>query len=239
MNIRIPQSGSAAKLALDYLTRQGVAVTHTQMLELVARLHGYQNLQAMKADEATKFADPHALTSESSTEYSLKDGQDHAWVTAGSISVRIAKKDEGVRVELFAIGAEDVAPSAQAELSFDDVPASAEDLERVCMQYEVATGEPREIARDLVKKLGFQPALDQMRNTNEMVIGLGPFVVRSVEAHGYWNEHQGWVYDKRSATGYEKHQVEAPSGLNPDAELVPYDTAVDFNPDDQPDGDRE
>jgi hypothetical protein len=234
MDIRIPQSGNAAKQARSYLASQGVAVTHTQALELVARLHGYADLQAMKADEATRYADPHALKSESANEYVLKEGQSHAWVTVDQVSVRIARKEDLARVELFTAGEEDMAPATGAELAFADAKLSAEGLERLCMQYEAATGESGDMARRLVQAWGSGSALRQLRENMELVIGLGPCLVRSATAQGYWNENQGWVFDKRSATGYAVGQLQSLNGFPADAQLVDYDNAVDFDPNEEP-----
>lgn len=235
MDIRIPRSGTAAKQARNYLASQGVAVTHTQMLELVARLHGYADLQAMKADEAHRYVDPHALKSESSNEYVLQPGQSPAWVLVDQVSVRIARKDEGVLVALYAAGAEDAAPFAQA----GSVPGmvsevSEEDLERLRMQYEVAIGESGDYALCLVEEKGLRAALDQLFERKDLVLSIGPYVVRSESERGYWNTHQGWVYDKRSATGYASNTLSGLAGLAADAQMVLYTSAVDFTPDAEP-----
>lgn len=115
-----------------------------------------------------------------------------------------------------------------------DAPAPAEEtLARVCMQYEVATGESGDDARTLIARIGLEAALERWTNELELVIGLGPYVVRAESATGFWNEHQGWVFDKRSATGYQKDGVKDLPGLQHDAELVEYESAVDF-PADEP-----
>jgi hypothetical protein len=105
---------------------------------------------------------------------------------------------------------------------------SDEDMERICMQYEVATQEAGAVARELVEKIGMPEALEQWSSERELVISLAPFIVRSEEATGYWNEHQGWVFDKRSATGYAADRRDNWSELQSDAKLVSYDTAIDF-----------
>lgn len=102
-----------------------------------------------------------------------------------------------------------------------------EDMARVCMQYEVATQESSDAARALVERIGLAAALEQWENDRELAIRLGPCIVRSELESGYWNENQGWVFDKRSATGYSVDRKDG-SALAPDAKLVDYATAVDF-----------
>lgn len=108
------------------------------------------------------------------------------------------------------------------------VVPSDEDMARVCMQYEVATHTSGDIARALVERIGLEAAMLRWKDDDEFVIRLGPCVVRSVSANGFWNEHQGWVFDKRSATGYAPDRDDNWGALEPDAELVDYATAVDF-----------
>lgn len=105
---------------------------------------------------------------------------------------------------------------------------SDEDMARVCKQYETATQESGDTARALVERIGLEAAMLRWQDVDEFVIRLGPCIVRSESENGYWNEHQGWVFDKRSATGYSADRKDDWSALTPDAELVDYATAVDF-----------
>lgn len=105
MNIRTPQPTQAARLLKSYFSGQGIAVTHSQALEAVARLHGYQDWQAMKAD--IRFADAPALVPVSSNEYELRDKEHSAWIGVDNISVCVTRNDEGVSVDLYAKGRED------------------------------------------------------------------------------------------------------------------------------------
>lgn len=105
MNIRIPRSGKAAKIAQEFLKTLGFKVPHAQALELIARLHGYPDWHAMDAD--TRFAEAPALKPVSSNEYELTAKQPAAWVTVDTISVSITRTDEGVVVDLYAKGKED------------------------------------------------------------------------------------------------------------------------------------
>lgn len=106
MTFRNPQSGNTARIAKAYLKTQGIAITHAQALELVARFNGYTDNQAMQAD--TKFVDPLVLVPVSSNEFTLVGPkQTGVWLTVENISVHVKKDDDGVSVDLFALGKED------------------------------------------------------------------------------------------------------------------------------------
>ncbi len=106
MNIRVPQSGQAARIAKAYLKTLGIDLKHTQALELIARLHGYTDNQAMQADP--RFRDAPVLRADACDEYTLvASKQSSVWVTVENISVYIKKDDEGVAVDLFPTGQED------------------------------------------------------------------------------------------------------------------------------------
>lgn len=105
MNIRVPQSGKAAKIAKSFLKSQGLDVTHAQALELVARLHGYADNQAMQND--IRFRDPLALKAESSNEFEFKSPRNNSiWISVENVSVYVKRADEGVIVDLYAKGKE-------------------------------------------------------------------------------------------------------------------------------------
>lgn len=118
MNIRIPQSGNAARIAKAYLQSLGLALTHQQSLELVARLHGYQSWQAMAADK--RFENRPVLKAVSSDEFELVANEPSAWVTVDNISVYIRRNDEGVSVDLFPKGHENMESPAGTWLTFDE-----------------------------------------------------------------------------------------------------------------------
>jgi len=105
MNIRTPQPTQAARLLKAFFASQGVEISHSQALEAVSRLHGYQNYQAMQAD--TRFADAPALKPVSSNEYELGEKEHSVWIGVDGISVYVARNDEGVSVDLYAKGHED------------------------------------------------------------------------------------------------------------------------------------
>lgn len=164
MTICIHPNAAAIEQAQAYLKSQGVTLSESQLLELTARLHGYENLPVMQ----------------------------------------IAGLPEN--------------PPAPGE----------EELARVCMQYEAATGEPGVAALALVERIGLPGAIEEWNNNQELCIRLGPCVIRCESETGFWNENQGWVFDKRSATGYPADYKDDCQPLKPDAELVDYATAVDF-----------
>ncbi len=137
MNIRIPQSGNAAKLAKDYLQSQGCKVSHQQCLELVARLHGYQSWQAMHSD--SRFADKLALKPASSIEYTLDPKASAVWVEVQNISVHIRRNDEGVSVDLFPVGREDAESLVGTWLTFDEAQVDVEEAQaNFWLQYDRA-----------------------------------------------------------------------------------------------------
>lgn len=105
MNIRTPQSGNAARIAKAYLKTLGIDLKHAQALELIARLHGYTDNQAMQTD--ANFQDPLALVAEGSTDFKMVGPkQSSVYVTVENISVYIKRDDEGVSVDLFPLGRE-------------------------------------------------------------------------------------------------------------------------------------
>lgn len=140
MNIRIPRSGQAAKLAKAFLREQGIEASHQQCLELVARLHGYQDWHAMEADK--RFEHKPALKPVSSDEYELTEGSLSAWVQVENISVYVRRNDEGVSVDLFPVGQEDGGSLVGTWLTFDeakldeDEEATGRGLKRIWIQRE-------------------------------------------------------------------------------------------------------
>lgn len=123
MNIRTPQPTQAARLLKAFFSTQGVTVTHSQALEAVARLHGYQTWQALQADE--RFGEAPALKPLSSNEYALTAKANSAWVQVDGINVSVTRTDEGVLVDLYKKGAEDNS-LAVAGLLFQEVLSEAE-----------------------------------------------------------------------------------------------------------------
>ncbi len=124
MNIRTPQPTQAARLLKAFFATQGVAVSHNQALEAVARLHGYQSWQALCADE--DFSEPPALKPTTSRQYSLTEKTDAAWIKVDTINVSVTRTDEGVAVDLYKAGVENDC-LASAQLLFAEV-LTQEDL---------------------------------------------------------------------------------------------------------------
>ena len=50
MNIRTPQPSQQAKILRSFFASQGISVRHTVALEAIARVSGYPNTQALRAD---------------------------------------------------------------------------------------------------------------------------------------------------------------------------------------------
>lgn len=119
MNLRIPRSGQAAKIVKSYLASEGITVQHTQALELVARLHGYESWQAMKADK--RFAHAPGLKPVSCDEYDFQyPRSESVWVGVENVSVYIKREHEGVVVDLFAKGHEDHGSLASTYLFYEE-----------------------------------------------------------------------------------------------------------------------
>jgi hypothetical protein len=119
MNIRVPASGNAAKIAKAFLKTQGIEIKHAQALELVARLHGYKDNQAMQAD--VNFADPMALAAESNVDFEFKGPRNSSvWISVENISVYVKRADEGVIVDLYKKGCEDEESLAGTYLEYNE-----------------------------------------------------------------------------------------------------------------------
>lgn len=124
MNIRTPQSGDAARIAKSYLKTQGIDLKHAQALELIARLHGYTDNQAMQADQ--NFQDPLALVAEGSGDFKLVGApRAGVYVSVESVSVHIHRDEDGVRVDLLPLGSEMDEPLDWAYVEFEAARAEA------------------------------------------------------------------------------------------------------------------
>lgn len=138
MNIRYPRSGNAARIAKDFLRTEGLNITHTQAKELVARLHGYANAQAMAAD--SRFADAPALRPESSHEYVMTGPkQSSVWIGVENVSVYLKKADEGVVVDFFIKGHEDEESLQSAWLEYNDAKLCCERCSSELDEHEYCT----------------------------------------------------------------------------------------------------
>lgn len=98
MNIRVPQSGAAAKIAKSFLKEKGIDVSHSLALELVARLNGYADNQAMQAD--ARFSEPLVLCAQASAVYNLRDSASRVFITLGNGMVRIQRSAEDISVAI-------------------------------------------------------------------------------------------------------------------------------------------
>jgi hypothetical protein len=105
MNLRIPNPSTSAVVLKKYFSGIGISMTLAQAQEAVARLNGYADWRALRAD--ARFADPVTLQAISSNEYELKPKETVAWIGIDDISAAIRRTDEGVIVDLYAKGMED------------------------------------------------------------------------------------------------------------------------------------
>ena len=135
MNIRIPQTGHAAKIAKAYLATQNVNINHSQALELIARIHGYTDWHALESD--IRFADAPALAPVSSNEYELKPNERSVWIGVDNISVSVTRNDEGVTVDLYAKGREDNSLAGTSLLFHEALDVKEEPFEESAVKWEV------------------------------------------------------------------------------------------------------
>jgi len=154
MTIRTPNPTQAAGILRGFLKTQGLALHHTGALEAVARLAGYTSYQVMKASEPAevpkkvalsgKTAEPSLLQQDAPDEFTyVGDGKERVWLTVGSVSVHVGQTDDGVTVDLFAVGCEDdVRAHGRTFMFFDEA------LEALCDRYRVQL--------DAVRKWAFE-----------------------------------------------------------------------------------
>lgn len=105
MNIRVPNPSTASVVLKKYFAGIGISMTLAQAQEAVARLNGYPDWRALKADK--HFADPLSLQAISSNEFELRPKEHSAWIGVDNISVAVRRTDEGVIVDCYAKGHED------------------------------------------------------------------------------------------------------------------------------------
>ena len=119
MDIRLPQPKSAARILKAALADKGLAATHGQCLEFVAKIYGYQSWHAMQ--EAGELSDALALTATDSGDFEMSDKPGTScWIGVGSLSVyvRVGREGEGVAVDLLPKGDEMADPLDEAYATF-------------------------------------------------------------------------------------------------------------------------
>lgn len=129
MSNRKPNPTQAAGILRRFLKDAGIELQHTAALEAVARISGFTDWQAMAADQK--------MQAERDAEYppllQLEPGNDNsnfvyvanphnkgAWVAIGNISAYLKPTDEGVVVDLFALGAEDRGSETSTYLHYQE-----------------------------------------------------------------------------------------------------------------------
>ena len=94
--------------------------------------------------------------------------------------------------------------------------------------------EDAETIQRRIDRRGIQRAVADLNETYEVLLQVGPYIVRSEKEFGYWSNDFGFVYDCDSATGYPASVLQDSELLKririlaPDALFVPYEGAVDF-----------
>jgi hypothetical protein len=114
MEIRKPNLSSAAVILKKRLAAQGITLSHSEALEHAAVMEGYQSYQAYQAHqkEMEEWEKPVL-----DLEYPAQSGRDYrfigeqnqsVWIRMRNISVKLLAADEGVIVDVYPGGAEDV-----------------------------------------------------------------------------------------------------------------------------------
>jgi hypothetical protein len=99
MDFRLPQPKSAASLLKTALAAMNHDVGHTQCLELIAKVYGYDDWYTMERDQC--FERPLSLKAKSSTHYEFANGADEANIDAGTLQVRARMEGDGVLVAVY------------------------------------------------------------------------------------------------------------------------------------------
>ena len=95
--------------------------------------------------------------------------------------------------------------------------------------------EDAESIQERIDRRGVERTVAELNETYEVLLGVGPYIIRSQSEFGYWSNDFGFVYDRESATGFpeadtiDPKQVMSIQILAPDAVFVPYASAVDFD----------
>lgn len=100
--------------------------------------------------------------------------------------------------------------------------------------------EDAESVQARIDRRGVERTVAVLNETYDVLLQVGPYIIRSQSEFGYWNNDFGFVYDRDSATGFPEADTKDPEQvmsiqiLAPDAVFVPYATAVDFDADEAP-----
>lgn len=108
---------------------------------------------------------------------------------------------------------------------------SAENVARVCAQFEMSTSCPAAYARQSIDERGLEGAMAYLNKKHEIALSLGPMIVASASEDGFFCAGFGWTTSKMAATGYSAQLPGAKAEMVgcSDARYVTFVGAVDFS----------
>lgn len=86
---------------------------------------------------------------------------------------------------------------------------SAQDIERLCAQFEMATGAPVEPLRDICRRNlnNYEDVRRIVEDRYEVVLTLGPWLIANDSEQGFWCHGFGWTTSRMAASGFDEAQV--------------------------------
>lgn len=240
------QFNLAAKTIRTFFEEKNVGVSHAEALTLVARLAGYPSYEAAQASfEGVKSGLArevptwrhlaHAICTLDDAQLDMKveltDGCDDNGNAQFTDPVALVLANDWTIQAATDMLYKPTQPILLIE-PFGDLPDShidSEDVRRVTCQFEVMTGCSASTAREEIRKHAMiEDAIAVLNEEYGIRIGIGAFVLMSKINQGFWNASQGWVDDKASATGFDRHE-NGPILWEavPDQVNVPYQDAIE------------
>lgn len=102
-----------------------------------------------------------------------------------------------------------------------------EDVKRLMAQFEMATGKSPWFIPQLVRKHGAEAAVRRINADHSLGLSLGPFVLASDKARGFWCNGFGWASSRLAATGYE-YARQLPGSWPSDVRFQLYSDVQDY-----------
>lgn len=243
------QYNLAAKTIRAFLAEKDVQLKHSQALELAGRLTGFASYAAAESALQRKSGNSacdvrtwgdlaQALSALDDEQLNMPiqvtDGGCGSSVASFAGALQLVRADDADSVANVATAFLRNQPILLIGLMEVNMPQGGipnEDVLRVRMQFEAATGESGLVAENCIAKVGLKDGIDWLNREYDIDTQVGPYVLYSEKEQGFFNTDQGWVFDKASARGFLSTDSWSLVGID-DGELVPYETAVDVDPDD-------
>lgn len=86
-----------------------------------------------------------------------------------------------------------------------------EEIERLCAQFEMATGSPVEPLRELCRRNldNYEDVRRIVEDRYEVVLTLGPWLIANDNEQGFWCHGFGWTTSRMAASGFDEDQMRA------------------------------